>query len=66
MILIELICSPSGMASFSRKNRYGRNLGIEGDISGTEFRWFGNFTAEDTVERPILIISMVEEWFSSN
>ena len=31
------------------------------DISGTELGWFAIFTAEDTVERPILIISMVED-----
>lgn len=29
------------------------------DTSGTELGWFAIFTAEDTVERPILIISMV-------
>ena len=31
------------------------------DISGTELGWFAIFTAEDTVEHPILIISMVED-----
>ena len=31
------------------------------DASGTELGWFTIFTAEDTVERPILIISMVED-----
>lgn len=31
------------------------------DTSGTELGWFAVFTAEDTVERPILIISMVED-----
>ena len=31
------------------------------DTSGTELGWFAIFTAEDTVERPILIISMVED-----
>ncbi len=31
------------------------------DASGTELGWFAIFTAEDTVERPILIISMVED-----
>ena len=29
--------------------------------SGTELGWFAVFTAEETVERPILIISMVED-----
>lgn len=31
------------------------------DISGTELGWFAIFTAEETVESPILIISMVED-----
>lgn len=31
------------------------------DTSGTELGWFAIFTAEDTVERPTLIISMVED-----
>ena len=31
------------------------------DTSGTELGWFAILTAEDTVERPILIISMVED-----
>ena len=31
------------------------------DTSGTELGWFAIFTAEDTVECPILIISMVED-----
>lgn len=31
------------------------------DTSGTELGWFAVFTAEDTVERLILIISMVED-----
>ena len=31
------------------------------DTSGTELGWFAIFTAKDTVERPILIISMVED-----
>ena len=31
------------------------------DTSGTELGWFAVFTAEDMVERPILIISMVED-----
>lgn len=31
------------------------------DASGTELGWFAVFTAEKTVERPILIISMVED-----
>ena len=31
------------------------------DTSGTELGWFAIFTAEDTVEHPILIISMVED-----
>ena len=31
------------------------------DTSGTELGWFAIFTAEDTVERPILIIRMVED-----
>lgn len=31
------------------------------DTSGTELGWFAIYTAEDTVERPILIISMVED-----
>lgn len=31
------------------------------DTSGTELGWFAIFTAEDMVERPILIISMVED-----
>ena len=31
------------------------------DTSGTDLGWFAIFTAEDTVERPILIISMVED-----
>ena len=31
------------------------------DTSGTELGWFAIFTAEDTAERPILIISMVED-----
>ena len=30
------------------------------DTSGTELGWFAVFTAEETVEKPILIISMVE------
>ena len=31
------------------------------DASGTELGWFAVFTAESTVERPILIVSMVED-----
>ena len=31
------------------------------DTSGTELGWFTVFTAESTVERPILIVSMVED-----
>ena len=31
------------------------------DTSGTELGWFAVFTAEETVERPILIISMVAD-----
>ena len=31
------------------------------DTSGAELGWFAVFTAEETVERPILIISMVED-----
>lgn len=31
------------------------------DISGTEIGWFTVFTAEDTVDQPILIVSMVED-----
>jgi len=31
------------------------------DASGTELGWFVVFTAEDTVERPILLVSMVED-----
>ena len=31
------------------------------DTSGTELGWFAIFTAEETVERPIMIISMVED-----
>ena len=31
------------------------------DTSGSELGWFAVFTAEETVERPILIISMVED-----
>lgn len=31
------------------------------DTSGTELGWFAVFIAEETVERPILIISMVED-----
>lgn len=31
------------------------------DTLGTELGWFAIFTAEDTAERPILIISMVED-----
>ena len=31
------------------------------DTSGTELGWFAIFTAENTVERPIMIISMVED-----
>lgn len=31
------------------------------DTSGTELGWFAVFTAEETVERPILMISMVED-----
>ena len=31
------------------------------DTSGIELGWFAVFTAEETVERPILIISMVED-----
>lgn len=31
------------------------------DTSGTELGWFVVFTAEDTVERPILLVSMVED-----
>lgn len=31
------------------------------DTSGTELGWFAVFTAEDTAERPILIISMAED-----
>ena len=31
------------------------------DTSGTELGWFAVFTAEETLELPILIISMVED-----
>ena len=31
------------------------------DTSGTELGWFAIYTTDDTVERPILIISMVED-----
>lgn len=31
------------------------------DTSGTELGWFAVYTAEETVERPVLIISMVED-----
>ena len=31
------------------------------DTSGTELGWFAIFTAEKTVENPILIVSMVED-----
>ena len=31
------------------------------DTSGTELGWFTIFTADETVERPILIVSMVED-----
>ena len=31
------------------------------DTSGTESGWFAVFTAEETVDRPVLIISMVED-----
>lgn len=31
------------------------------DTSGTELGWFAVFTAEQTVEKPILIVSMVED-----
>lgn len=31
------------------------------DTSGTEFGWFAVFTAESSVEHPILIVSMVED-----
>ncbi len=31
------------------------------DTSGTELGWFAIFTAEETAERPILIVSMVED-----
>lgn len=31
------------------------------DTSGTELGWFAIYTAEETLERPILIISMVED-----
>ncbi|HKM33819.1 MAG TPA: penicillin-binding transpeptidase domain-containing protein, partial [Lachnospiraceae bacterium] len=31
------------------------------DTSGTELGWFAIFTADQTVERPILIVSMVED-----
>ena len=31
------------------------------DISGTELGWFAVFTAEETMDRPILMISMVED-----
>lgn len=31
------------------------------DTSGTELGWFAVFTSEETVERPILMISMVED-----
>ena len=34
---------------------------MKDDISGTELGVFTIFIAEDTVERPILIISMVED-----
>ena len=34
---------------------------VKDDTLGTELGWFAIFTAEDTVERPILIISMVED-----
>ena len=30
------------------------------DTSGKEIRWFSVFTAEENVDRPILLISMVE------
>lgn len=31
------------------------------DTSGTELGWFAIFTAEKTVDKPILIVSMVED-----
>ena len=31
------------------------------DASGTELGWFAVFTAENTVERPILVVTMVED-----
>ena len=31
------------------------------DTSGTELGWFAIYSTEETVERPILIISMVED-----
>ena len=31
------------------------------DTSGTELGWFAVFTAEETMDRPILMISMVED-----
>ena len=61
MILMELDMQPIGMTLHSRKTGYGRNRHGKDDTSGTELGWFAIFTAEDTVERPILIISMVED-----
>lgn len=31
------------------------------DTSGTELGWFAVFTAEKTAERPLLLVSMVED-----
>ena len=43
------------------KTGTAENKASKDDTSGTELGWFAIFTAEDTVERPILIISMVED-----
>lgn len=61
MILMELDMQPIGMTFFSRKTGTAEIKASKDDISGTELGWFAIFTAEDTVERPILIISMVED-----
>ena len=67
--LIQVVENPSGTAHTAKiegKTIAGKTGTAEikaskEDTSGTELGWFAIFTAEDTVERPILIISMVED-----
>ena len=64
--LLELASEikPSGNLTFTLTGKSPGTAEIKAskdDTSGTELGWFAIFTAEDTVERPILIISMVED-----